>query len=145
MSVDWLISGALLVIGLGGLGAWLLSLKKLRHADLLQVQNEVLLQEKDNKIAELSSRCHTLEEDNFKVEDSVSTNKEAISWLHLSPESKILSYSNKLVVTTMGTIKITGASKVEITDGEISVEYNRFLAVKIIKIYFSNKLSYMIV
>ena len=90
-------------------------------------------------------RKFILEEDNFKVEDSVSTNKEAISWLHLSPESKILSYSNKLVVTTMGTIKITGASKVEITDGEISVEYNRFLAVKIIKIYFSNKLSYMIV
>lgn len=90
-------------------------------------------------------RKFILEGDGFKVEDSVSTNKEAISWLHLSPESEILSYSNELVVTTMGTIEITGASKVEIVDGEVSVEYNRFLAVKIVKIHFSNKLSYLIV
>ena len=90
-------------------------------------------------------RKFILEEDGFKVEDSVSTNKEAISWLHLSPESKILSYSNELIVTTIGNIDITGASKVEIADGEVSVEYNRFLAVKIIKIHFSHKLSYQIV
>ena len=90
-------------------------------------------------------RKFILEENGFKVVDSVSTNKEAISWLHLSPESKILSHSNKLVVTTMGTIKISGASEVEIVDGEVSVEYNRFLAVKIVKIHFSNKLSYQIV
>lgn len=89
-------------------------------------------------------RKFILDADSFKVEDTILTNKEAISWLHLSPESKILSHSNELVVTTMGTIEITGASKVEIADGEISVEYNRFLAVKIIKIHFSNKLSYQI-
>ena len=67
MSVDWLIGGALLIIGLSGLGSWLLSFKKVRHADLLQAQNEILLQEKDKKIAELNSRCHTLEADNFKL------------------------------------------------------------------------------
>lgn len=89
-------------------------------------------------------RKFILEKDCFRVEDIVSTDKEAISWLHLSPESKILSLSNELLVTTMGSIDITGASQVEIVDGEVSVEYNRFLTVKIVKIYFSNKLSYQI-
>ena len=58
MSVDWLIGGALLIIGLCGLGAWLLSFKKVRHADLLQAQNEILLQEKDKKTFAILTKNH---------------------------------------------------------------------------------------
>ena len=41
-------------------------------------------------------------------------------------------------------IKIEGARKVEMVDEKYSVEYNRFLPNKVMKIYFMGKVKYTI-
>ena len=82
--------------------------------------------------------------DRFAVEDMVSTHKEADSWIHLAPDVTIIAHSPAEIITNKGRIDISGASEVEITEGEVSIRYNQFAPSQIVRIRFTGKLMYRI-
>ena len=104
----------------------------------------------------LCSRLFTMTENAIIIEDEY--NGEAISLIHLAPEvevefqenrTKILESKNDeqgakdvLIKSNLGFIKIEGAHKVEIVDDAVSLEYNKLLPIKLIKIFFFGKLRY---
>lgn len=83
-----------------------------------------------NGFAKSCSRTFRIENDAFIVEDQYDGN--AISLIHLAQDADV----NRICVE--------GASKIEVVDENYSVEYNRFLPCKVMKIYFAGKLKYTI-
>lgn len=83
-----------------------------------------------NGFAKSCSRTFRIENDAFIVEDQYDGN--AISLIHLAQDADV----NRICVE--------GASKIEVVDEQYSVEYNRFLPCKVMKIYFAGKLKYTI-
>jgi len=75
-------------------------------------------------------RRFVINDESFIVEDAY--NGEAISYIHLAPGIDI------------ERIRIEGAKSVEVIDEKISVEYNRFIDIKVIKINFCNHLKYVV-
>ena len=80
----------------------------------------------------------------FEIEDTVSTHREAESWLHLAPDVTIIAHSPTGIITNKGRIEISGASEVEITEGQASTRYNQFSPSQIVRIRFTGKLMYRI-
>lgn len=75
-------------------------------------------------------RKFTMIDDAFRVEDYYDGN--AVSYIHLAPNADIKR------------IRINGAVKIEIIDNHYSVEYNRFILCKVMKIHFRNSFSFTI-
>lgn len=89
-------------------------------------------------------RRFAMSPDRFAVEDMVSTHKEADSWIHLAPDVTIIAHSPAEIITNKGRIDISGASEVEITEGQVSTRYNQFSPSRIVRIRFTGKLMYRI-
>lgn len=89
-------------------------------------------------------RRFVIDKDHFRIEDSVSTAVKAVSLIHLAPDVEIISCSRTEIVTTTATIRVAGASTIEIIDDQVSFTYNRFYPSKTIRIHFVKKLSYVI-
>ncbi|WP_236651492.1 heparinase II/III family protein [Parabacteroides distasonis] len=89
-------------------------------------------------------RKFAIDKDRFRIEDSVSTAVKAVSLIHLAPDVEIMSCSRTEIVTNIATIRVAGASSVEVADEQVSFTYNRFHLSKTIRIHFAKKLSYTI-
>lgn len=90
------------------------------------------------------NRKFCLKDNQFTINDQCFIDKQAISYIHFASEINILSYSNNIIETSLATICIKGAEKIEIFDGTISKEYNKLQQTKIAKIYFHNNMEYTI-
>lgn len=75
-------------------------------------------------------RSFRMLDNSFIVEDSYPG--EAVSYIHLDANA------------SLDRIKIEGSEQVEVYDEKYSVEYNRFIEAKVLKVYFKNKLKYTI-
>ena len=89
-------------------------------------------------------RRFAISADRFEIEDTVSTLREAESWIHLAPGVTIIAHSPTEIITNKGRIEISGASEVEITEGQVSTRYNQFSPSRIVRIRFTGKLMYRI-
>ena len=76
-----------------------------------------------------------------EINDTVLNGHNCISYIHLSPEIKIKSLDNNIISTTLADIKISGASRIEVDNCEVSVQYNNLKAAKVIKIQFDRELK----
>ncbi|WP_287829115.1 alginate lyase family protein [Bacteroides sp.] len=89
-------------------------------------------------------RTFYLDDNNFIIIDFINSKKTAISYIHLASDIHILSFSEAKIETNLSTISIDGADKIEIIDDYISLEYNKLLPSKTIKIHFCSELKYTI-
>ena len=80
----------------------------------------------------------------FTVKDEISAASTAISYIHLTPGLKILSKGGDEFVTERGKIKVFGASHIDIEENQISDRYNSLSTSLVIKIYFSESVTYTI-
>ena len=78
----------------------------------------------------------------FSIEDCYEG--EGVSYIHLSPDVKVQSVEQDCVKTTNAVIRLQGASKIELEDVEVAMEYNRLVPTKCLAIYFKDKLKYTI-
>lgn len=89
-----------------------------------------LVEASHNGFGKECRRKYVLSDNSFTITDMYEG--DAVSYIHLaenvSPER----------------VKIVGAKRVEITDTEYSVEYNKFIKNKTIAIYFNGKVEYTI-
>lgn len=92
----------------------------------------------------LHTRKFHMENNKFQIEDIISNSCDAVSFIHFSPDVKIVFYNEKEIVTEYSVIKIDGAVSVEITEGTVSTEYNLLLPSKLVKIHFVQKSKYTI-
>lgn len=81
----------------------------------------------------------------FSIKDSIVNSQTAINYIHFASEVQIVKYDTTFIETSTAKVLIEGADKVEIVDGTISTEYNKFLNIKIAKMYFSKEMKYNIV
>lgn len=77
----------------------------------------------------------------FCIQDKISKPTPAKAYLHFAPEVEVRYVSDSQIITSLGVVKITGADTVEITDGEVSREYNRLVQTKIAVAHFTQKLD----
>lgn len=89
-------------------------------------------------------RSFNLKEGKFEVIDEISTKTDAVNYIHLSPNVVIESVKNNEIITNIAKIHICGMDSVEIVDEMISTEYNRFQNIKVVKMYFKDKMKYII-
>lgn len=82
--------------------------------------------------------------DRFTVGDTVSTPREAESWIHLAPGIKIIDHSLTEIITDKGRIGISGASEVALMEGQVSTRYNQFSPSHTVRIRFTRKLAYWV-
>ena len=80
----------------------------------------------------------------FTIIDDVSSNNQAISYIHLAPEIEVKSVTHEKIVTNRGIIHIRNAQSVKTMDEKISTAYNLFHSIKTIKILFTKEMEYMI-
>jgi hypothetical protein len=89
-------------------------------------------------------RTFQITRETFEITDTISTPKNAISYIHFAPDTKILSYNKNEIKTDTANIKIEGAIRMEIIDGKISTEYNTFHLSKVVAIHFLKTSKYII-
>lgn len=108
-----------------------------------------IIKEKPNRIEAchngFKNKCYrTLEmtNDSWTVEDKYKGN--AVSYIHLAPEVKILSCTDNQITTSLATIHTEGAGHIEWKEEQVSSAYNTFNNSLTIKISFKNRLTYRI-
>lgn len=77
-------------------------------------------------------RRFKIDGDGFSVEDCIPEGHKGVSYIHLAPGIE------------PSRVNIEGATDIEIVDEKISVEYNRFISTKVIRIYFNKKIKYTV-
>ena len=87
-------------------------------------------------------RMFAMTEDGFSITDELSSSANAISYIHFAPKIEVLSYTNKCIVTSMGSIEIDGADEVRIMDEKASNTYNQFHDIRMALIRFNTRLNY---
>lgn len=80
----------------------------------------------------------------FEIEDRIDAPCEACSYIHFAPGVSVRECDDHGICTDKAKVDVEGASRIEIVDGTVSCEYNRFLPVKIAKLYFTTHLKYTI-
>lgn len=90
------------------------------------------------------TRTFEMTEQGFKVTDILPDNTEGVSFIHLSPDVVIIRAENGKVETSLSTIAIDSAGRVEIVDDFVSREYNKLAKAKVLRIHFKGKLTYTI-
>lgn len=89
-------------------------------------------------------RKFTIENGGFNVCDRVSGMHDCKNYIHFAPEIDILAVSDNRIVTNLAEIDVDGANHMELIEGKISVEYNRFLPIKIAVLHFGHEMKYKI-
>lgn len=92
----------------------------------------------------IHTRTFSLIDDGLSITDEIRNNANAVSYIHLSPETVILSTTKNEITTNQGTINILNAKLIEIIDNKVSTTYNLFGLSKSIMIHFTNKIEYII-
>ena len=87
-------------------------------------------------------RMFAMTEDGFSITDELSSSANAISYIHFAPKIEVLSYTNKCIATSMGSIEIDGADEVRIMDEKASNTYNQFHDIRMALIRFNTRLNY---
>ena len=90
------------------------------------------------------TRTFRMDMKSFTIIDDVSSNNQAISYIHLAPEIEVKSVTHEKIVTNRGIIHIRNAQSVKTMDEKISTAYNLFHSIKTIKILFTKEMEYMI-
>ena len=92
----------------------------------------------------LHSRTFAMSSDCMNVSDVVPTGCAAVGYLHLSPDVKVLSYSNEGILTDRGVIEISGAEAVEMEEAGISRRYNDLQLSPVTMVRFVGSMNYTI-
>lgn len=92
----------------------------------------------------IHTRCFRLENGQLSISDNVEGHHDCKNYLHFAPGTEIIFADKGCITTNTAKINIEGAETVEITDGKISTEYNRFLPVKIAIMHFKHEMKYII-
>ena len=90
------------------------------------------------------TRSFELKGDVFEITDSISSDKSAVSYIHLAPDVQILSYTLQEIKTNRATIQLIGFKSIKVLDGQISTEYNIFQKHKIVELEFVRESKYSI-
>ena len=80
----------------------------------------------------------------LKIIDKLSSDKAAISYVHLAPEVVILSQEGKIIETNQGILKIENADSIDLLDDFVSQEYNVLRPCKVVAIHFTKTITYKI-
>lgn len=92
----------------------------------------------------IHTRTFSLIDDGLSITDEITNNANAVSYIHLSPETVILSTTKNEIITNNFTIEIEGATDINIIDDFTSKEYNKFELIKVVSIKFEKNLHYKI-
>ena len=92
----------------------------------------------------MHTRSFELKSDVFEITDSISSAKNAVSYIHLASDVQILSYTLQEIKTNRATIQLTGFKSIKVLDGQVSTEYNTFLKHKIVELEFVRESKYSI-
>ena len=92
----------------------------------------------------IHTRSFELKSDVFVITDSISSAKNAVSYIHLASDVQILSYTLQEIKTNRATIQLTGFKSIKVLDGQISTEYNIFQKHKIVELEFVRESKYSI-
>lgn len=92
----------------------------------------------------IHTRTFQINVDGFAIIDEVSSNNQALSYIHLAPEVQVQDVSKDRVVTNRGIVHIHNAQSVEVMDEKVSTRYNLFQSSKIIRILFTKEMRYTI-
>ncbi|WP_297906222.1 alginate lyase family protein [uncultured Parabacteroides sp.] len=90
------------------------------------------------------TRTFQMEENCFIVTDRVSSEYQAVNYIHLAPEVQVKCVTAEKIVTNQGVISLSDAQSVEIADETVSTTYNLFLPSKTVKILFTKEMRYTI-
>jgi len=90
------------------------------------------------------TRTFELKANAFEITDSVSSDKNTVSYIHFAPDIQILSYTLQEIRTNRATIRLTGFKSIKVLDGQISTEYNTFQKNKIVELGFIRESKYSI-
>ena len=105
---------------------------------------EIVVAKQDGFSPVTHTREFSLRDRSFSIVDSLSMPAEAVSYIHLAPTVRVLSFDSNMVKTDAGTIIIENAKSVEVAKGEVSTEYNEFKETSVIKILFDSTVKYRI-
>ena len=92
----------------------------------------------------LHTRAFRLGYNELEVKDHISSACGACSYIHFASDVTVISFSKNEIRTNRAVLMVEGASKIIIEDGKVSREYNRFLSIKLAKIYFTRDLKYTV-
>ena len=88
------------------------------------------------------TRSFKMTDETLIIEDEYAG--EAVSYIHLAPQVKILETRKMGVKTDKGNINVEGAYRVEVFPGFVSTEYNKLEDNKVIRISFFKEMKYTI-
>lgn len=94
--------------------------------------------------AGLHTRTFVMDSDWFTIHDMISTNHRSISYIHFAPEVRILSVCPEEIHTNQAIIRFSGALTINLKEGKISTEYNKFQPSLIAQIHFTKSCKYTI-
>ena len=106
------------------------------------VDTPYVIKAKHDGFEKYVARCFQMRGDSFDVLDSVEG--EGVSYIHLAPGVVIVGQEDNQIKTNIATIRIDGATVVNIVEGAVSKEYNKAALSSIVEISFSNELLYSI-
>ncbi len=109
---------------------------------LISENADEIVADHDGFTSSYHRRKFELKNNAFCVSDIIKG--KGISLIHLAPDVVVRSASPSVVETDMADIHIENASSVTLHDEKVSTEYNRFRDTKVIKIEFSDRLTYRI-
>ena len=86
-------------------------------------------------------RSFSVDNDGFHMADHITKPTPATAYLHFAPGVEVVEHTAEKILTTAGVVSVVGADAVEISDGTVSHDYNRFEAVKIAAVHFKENLQ----
>ena len=86
-------------------------------------------------------RSFSVDNDGFHMADHITKPTPATAYLHFAPGVEVAEHTAEKILTTAGVVSVVGADAVEISDGTVSYDYNRFEAVKIAAVHFKENLQ----
>ena len=86
-------------------------------------------------------RSFSVDNDGFHMADHITKPTPATAYLHFAPGVEVVEHTAEKILTTAGMVSVAGADAVEISDGTVSHDYNRFEAVKIAAVHFKENLQ----
>ena len=92
----------------------------------------------------IHQRTFNMEKSVFHVADVIRHKCEAVNYVHLASNVKVLSYDEERVKTNVATINFEGTSNIKVTEGKYSTGYNQFFPSKIIEMHFEQKMNYTV-
>lgn len=92
----------------------------------------------------LHTRRFSLNKDGFHVEDCLSSEAQAVSYIHLAPSIKATVLDNNRISIGKHVIIVDGVDKINIVRDRISTSYNCFEDIDVIELHFHNQLAYTI-